>query len=318
LRLSNKNRRDAIAVFDVGTNTVLYLLMARDADGELVVEDEGFAPTRLGKGLALGEPSATAVERTVRALASFVQRAERAGLSELRVVGTEVLRRGRWSDEFAEALWKRLGLRVDVLTPKEEGQLTLLAARRSLALGEGPLAVVDVGGGSAQLACEGDGGPPAVASYGVGCVLVTERFFGEARTQTAWEAARNFVRGTLVDIPAASGDVVITGGTATTTATLKLALPSYDAARVHGYVLSAATVAAVGKGVFFMPLSKRRRLIGMPAGRADVYPAGALALAEFLDKLGADSAVVSAQGVRYGVAYRYFDEENNRGVSSSP
>ncbi len=313
----NKNRRDAIAVFDVGTNTVLYLLMARDADGELVVEDEGFAPTRLGKGLALGEPSGTAVERTVRALASFVQRAEAAGLSELRVVGTEVLRRGRWSDEFAEALWKRLGLRVDVLTPKEEGELTLLAARRSLALGEGPLTVVDVGGGSAQLAREGDGGPPVVASYAVGCVLVTERFFGEARTQAAWEAARNFVRGTLVDIPAAAGDVVITGGTATTTATLKLALPAYDAARVHGYVLSKATVAAVAKGVFLMALSKRRRLVGMPAGRADVYPAGALALAEFLDKLGAHNAVVSAQGVRFGVAYRYFEEEDNRGTSSA-
>jgi exopolyphosphatase/guanosine-5'-triphosphate,3'-diphosphate pyrophosphatase len=315
--LLNKDRRDAIAVFDVGTNTVLYLLMTRGADGEFVVEDEGFAPTRLGRGLASGEPSATAVERTVRALASFVQRAEGAGLSELRVVGTEVLRRGRWSDEFAEALWKRLGLRVDVLTPKEEGELTLLAARRSLALGEGPATVVDVGGGSAQIARESDGGPPVVASYAVGCVLVTERFFREARTPAEWEAARNFVRGTLVDIPAAVGDVVITGGTATTTATLKLALPAYDSARVHGYALSTGTVAAVGKGVFFMTLSRRRRLIGMSAGRADVFPAGALALAEFLDKLGADGAVVSSQGVRYGVAYRYFEEEDNQGLSSS-
>ena len=55
----NKDRRDAIAVFDVGTNTVLYLLMTRGADGEFIVEDEGFAPTRLGLGLASGEPSAT-------------------------------------------------------------------------------------------------------------------------------------------------------------------------------------------------------------------------------------------------------------------
>ena len=106
------------------------------------------------------------------------------------------------------------------------------------------------------------------------------------------------------------GDVVVTGGTATTVATLKLALPSYDAARVHGYALSTLSAAAVARGVFFMTLSRRRRLVGMPAGRADVFPAGALALTGFLEKLGADSAVVCAQGVRYGVAYRYFEDEN--------
>lgn len=307
--MSDKARRDAIAVFDVGTNTVLYLLMARGDDGELDVVDEGFAPTRLGEGLDSGEPSVPAVERTARALASFVQRAERRGFSELRVVGTEVLRHARWSEEFAESLWERLGLRVDVLTPREEGELTLLAARRSLALGEGPATVVDVGGGSAQLTYEADGGPPEVASYAVGCVLVTEKFFAEARTPEAWEAARDYVRGALADVTASTGDVVVTGGTATTAATLKLALPSYDAARVHGYALSTLSAAAVARGVFFMSLSKRRRLVGMPAGRADVFPAGALALTGFLEKLDAASAVVCAQGVRYGVAYRYFENE---------
>ena len=307
--MSNKNRRDAIAVFDVGTNTVLYLLMARGDDGELDVVDEGFAPTRLGEGLDSGEPSVPAVERTARALASFVQRAERRGFSELRVVGTEVLRHARWKEEFAESLQERLGLRVDVLTPREEGELTLLAARRSLALGEGLATVVDVGGGSAQLAREADGGPPAVASYAVGCVLVTEKFFAEARTPEAWETARDYVRGALADVTASTGDVVVTGGTATTAATLKLALPSYDAARVHGYALSTLSAAAVARGVFFMSLLKRRRLVGMPAGRADVFPAGALALTGFLEKLDAASAVVCAQGVRYGVAYRYFENE---------
>jgi exopolyphosphatase/guanosine-5'-triphosphate,3'-diphosphate pyrophosphatase len=305
--LLNKTGRDAIAVFDVGTNTVLYLLMARGEDGDLAVVDEGFAPTRLGEGLEYGEPSRPAVERTARALGSFVQRAGRRGFSELKVVGTEVLRHVRWSEEFAESLRNGFGLEVEVLSPQEEGELTLLAARRSLDLGEGPVAVVDVGGGSAQLTCEAGGCSPQVGSFAVGCVLMTEKFFLDERTPEAWEAARDYVRETLTDVKAAAGEVVVTGGTATTVATLKLALPSYDAARVHGYALSTSSVGAVARGVFFMPLAKRRKLVGMPAGRADVFPAGALALTGFLEKLEVDSAVVSAQGVRYGVAYRYFD-----------
>jgi exopolyphosphatase/guanosine-5'-triphosphate,3'-diphosphate pyrophosphatase len=308
-RLSSKAGRDAVAVFDVGTNTVLYLLMARRDDGELVVLDEGFAPTRLGEGLARGEHSAEAVARTVEALASFVERVRRRGPAELKVVGTEVLRHGGWRKDFAAAVAIRLGLPVEVLSPEEEGALALLAARRSLLLEAAPLAVVDVGGGSAQLARERDGGPPAIASYAVGSVLLTEKFLGGAPSAEAWEITRGYVQGELAAITPAAGDVAITGGTATTVATLKLALAEYDAARVHGYVVATGPIAALAERIYFMPVRERKRLVGMPAGRADVFPGGALVIAEVLAKLGAKSAVVSAQGVRFGVAYRYFDDE---------
>ncbi len=283
--------------------------MARCADGELVVLDEGFAPTRLGEGLARGERSAAAIARTVEALASFVERIRRRGPAELKVVGTEVLRRGGWWKDFAAAVGIRLGLPVEVLSPEEEGTMALLAARRSLLLEAGPLAVVDVGGGSAQLTRERDGGPPAVASYAVGSVLLTEKFLGGVPSAEAWEITRSYVQGELAPVGPAAGDVVVTGGTATTVATLKLALAEYDAARVHGCVVAASSTAALAERVYFMRVRERKRLVGMPAGRADVFPGGALVMAEILTKLGAKNAVVSAQGVRFGVAYRYFDDE---------
>jgi exopolyphosphatase/guanosine-5'-triphosphate,3'-diphosphate pyrophosphatase len=306
--LSASNRRESLAVFDVGTNTVLYLIMARGAGGELAVEEEGVAPTRLGEGVAAGKDPSAAIARTVEALASFVERARRRGATAYRVVGTEVLRRGRWRKDFLAAVATRLGLAVEILSPQEEGELALLAARRSLAFGPAPLTAVDVGGGSAQLARESPAGPE-VESYAVGCVVVTEKYLTGEPSAAAWEEARGYLLKEIAAVRAAAGEVVITGGTATTLAALALRMAEYDAARVHGYVLAAAEVAARAEEVYYLPLPGRRALVGMPAARADVFPAGALALAELLHRLRAERATVSAQGVRFGVAYRYFDAD---------
>ena len=70
--LTRARVRGAIAVCDVGTNTVLYLLMAPGPAGAPTGEEEAVAPTRLGEGLAGGDPSASALARTVTALAALV------------------------------------------------------------------------------------------------------------------------------------------------------------------------------------------------------------------------------------------------------
>ncbi len=301
-----------VAVFDVGTNTVLYLLAARGEKGGLAVLDEDVAPTRLGEGITRGEPSAAAVARTLDALAAYKERARERGATDYLIVGTEVLRRGVWRRDFIAAASARLGVAPQVLSPEEEGALVLLAARRSLALGAAPAVAVDVGGGSAQVARERRrGSPPEVASYRIGCVWVTEEFLRPG-DEVSWERARDYIRGELAAAAAARGSVVVAGGTAAALAALEQRLAAYDASRVHGFPVTPALADEWAARVYAMPLADRRRLAGMPEGRADIFPAGALALAEILSTLETPRAVVSAQGVRYGVAYRFFDGQAKR------
>jgi len=305
--LSAKGER--VAVFDVGTNTVLYLLAASAGGGRLKVLDEGVAPTRLGEGLSDGAPVAAAVGRTLEALASFVARAQRHGAADCLAVGTEVLRRGLWRKDFLGAVQSRLGLDVRVLSPEEEGALVLLAARRSLELGLSPVVAVDVGGGSVQVARERlRGGAPDVKSFQAGSVLITEEFLKGA-TAAGWAAATTYLRRELAALAPVRATAVVAGGTATAVAAIEQGLAAYDAARIHGYAVTAAGVLALAERVYKMPLAGRRGLPGMPEGRADIFPAGALVIATILTRLKADRAVVSVQGVRYGVAYRYFDND---------
>jgi len=306
--LSSNDATSSLAVIDVGTNTVLYLFAARGAGGSLVVKEEAVAPTRLGQGIGEGKSSPAALARTAEAVAAFVERARAQGAGAVKVVGTEALRRGGERADFVADAARRLSVSLDVLSAEKEGELVLLAARRSLAPAAGTLTVVDVGGGSGQIVREREGGEaPAVASYAVGCVLITEKYLTGEPTAEAWERARQYLREELQEVEPAPGEVVITGGTATTALKLELEREAAEAASLPGRALEAEALAALAERVYRLPPASRRALAGMPEGRADVFPAGALALAEILRNLDAPRATVSAQGLRFGVAYRYFE-----------
>lgn len=297
---------------DVGTNTVLFLALESGGSGMPRVCADEVAPTRLGAGLAAGEPSPAATARTLDAIGGFLKAARSLGITDVRVVGTEVLRRGAWRRDFLSAVRARFGLEVEVLAPEEEGRLVLLAARRSLPLGFKPVVAVDVGGGSAQIVRErGRGKAPSVASFPVGCVLLTEEFSLRPDNREDWERTYEYLTKELAAVePAGGGAVMVAaGGTAATLAALEMKQAVCNPGRIHGQALTRDICMAWAERTHAMEMAARAELPGMPAGRADVFPAGALALAVIMDKLGCGRAVVSVQGVRFGVAYRYFDGE---------
>ena len=95
-------------------------------------------------------------------------------------------------------------------------------------------------------------------------------------------------------------------GTVTTLAALSLEMDEYEAARVHGHVLSRAEVTRIENALFALSLSQRKSLAGMPAKRADVLPAGAMLLRSVMDHLGADEVLVSDRGIRWGRLFERF------------
>lgn len=303
---SGKEQPAVVGVIDVGTNTVLYLLAGPDEDGVIRVLDEGLAATRLGDALtgddALRE---TARARTVDAIREFAERARLRGASDVIAFGTDALRRAPWRDDFLSAVAEKAGVAVAVISAEEEGTLAMLAARYLLPLGTAPATVVDVGGGSVQIARETDGGKIEVNSYPLGCVTLTKKF-GLGGEGGAWDEARACVRRELRSVAPASGKAAIMGGTATTVAVLLRRMEGWDPEAVHGVTVNRAEIDRLAENVFRLPLESRRGLRGMPADRADVFPAGALVLAEVLSALGKDEALVSAWGARFGAACRYF------------
>jgi exopolyphosphatase/guanosine-5'-triphosphate,3'-diphosphate pyrophosphatase len=177
--------------------------------------------------------------------------------------------------------------------------------------------VVDVGGGSTEIAWTEQGTEPQSRSLAVGAVRLTEGFVRSDPVDPGELAAlrriarRELRKGSLSAATRAlehGGEVVAVAGTATTLAALDLALPAFDSSRVEGYPVTRERVEIWVRDLARQTVAERRLRPGMDPGRADVIVAGLIVLSEVLTSLGALGFRVSGRGVRYGVALRLLEE----------
>lgn len=311
--MSSAPRR--VAAFDLGTNTFLALVAELDGRGELRVVDDAFRTPRLGAGLArTGRIEPAGLERGVAALRELLAVVERHGVPlEQRVaVGTAVFRRAANAGEFVELARRVCGLSIEVVSGEVEGELSYAAAVEA-ARGAGndahvtPLdcAVIDVGGGSTELAW--DGGRKRVSAP-VGALVLTERYLAgggeEAWPDTAWAAARHEVESALGDVlrdgPGAGG-VVALGGSAANLASLEAHFARFEPAATEGLEIRAAGALAWAEQL--RRLTREQRLgFALEHSRAAILPAGLLCLGAALVASGASRARASGRGLRYGLA----------------
>ena len=300
-----------IGVLDLGSNTVLLLVI--DASGRVIRERSCI--TRLGQGVfASGGLAAEAVERTRAVIADFSAQARSDGVERLVAVGTEALRCARDGAEFLADL-VRDGL-VDgarLLSGEEEAVAAVEATRQRIGPACEALAVIDVGGGSTEIAWrERSAGPIHGLSLPLGSVRLTEALLPRhpipdedlARVRDAVRRESEPLARALPNGLPSGAAVVAVAGTATTLVALELALATWDAERVEGFEVDAATLATWIERLARLGVAERKRLPGLEPGRADVIVAGLVTLEGVLERLFAPRFAVSGQGVRHGVALR--------------
>ena len=138
---------------DIGSNTT-RVLVADAVGGRLVEVLQRRAFTRIGKGLKPGaEIPRAKIEEVAGVVASHRELAERVGAHPVRTVATAAIRCAANREEFVEVVGERGGVEVAILEGEEEARLAFLGATRTLGRElEGTVGVVDVGGGSTELA----------------------------------------------------------------------------------------------------------------------------------------------------------------------
>ncbi|HEX2086529.1 MAG TPA: hypothetical protein VHF89_12675 [Solirubrobacteraceae bacterium] len=135
------------ACIDIGSNTT-RLLVADAKEGALREVMQQRTYTRLrGK-----EVSRERIAEIADAVATQVRLAQECGCGHLRAVGTAALRDTANRDELLDAIERRAGVPVDILSAEDEARLAFAGATRTLShLPLGEIGVVDVGGGSTEL-----------------------------------------------------------------------------------------------------------------------------------------------------------------------
>ncbi len=273
------------ACIDIGSNTTR--LLAAEVSGRGLVELVARrAFTRLGAGRGPGGViPGEKVRENAEVVVDQLAAAREAGAERVCVVATAAIRRAPNRDELVDAVGQRAGLVVRVLSGAEEARLCFLGATRDLPPSDRSVAVVDVGGGSVEVAVGSPGGEVAWwESLPTGSSLLTEAHVrSEPPTEADLQALRRAAANATEDLrPPPVQDAMAVGGTATSLRLLVGGQLGHDDLE-RGVALLART-----------PPEEATRRLGLDPRRARLLPAGMILLQAVSARLG--HALRLAQG----------------------
>ncbi len=294
-----------IAALDVGSNTVLCLVAERVPDGSLRRVLDRATITGLGRGaFARGLLDDAAIERTLAAMRAHASEARSLGATLVRGVGTSALRDARDRARFVAPAQEVLDA-FEVISGDEEARLTFEGAAAGLSLGPDEHTVLDIGGGSTEIAI-GRGSPRWRTSLQLGSVRLFERHLASDPPSAAQVAALESEVDRALDAcgVGALPPLLALAGTATTVACVARRVPFEEIERVHGMVLERDEIVAVARALADKTCEERRCDPCIEPARADVLVAGALLFARVAARSSSSKVAISDGGLRWALAER--------------
>jgi exopolyphosphatase / guanosine-5'-triphosphate,3'-diphosphate pyrophosphatase len=299
-----------VAVVDIGSNSTRLLIAALDGSrvsAELARES---AVTRLGAGVDRdGRLREDAMERVFLVLERYREAIAAARCDRAVAVLTSAVRDSANGAEFAAIVRDRYGLEPHVLSGDQEARLTFLGATSERDPSDlTPTLVIDIGGGSTELVI----GRGAEVSFHVstqaGVVRQTERHIShdpppEPELAELAADARGIIEAAVPEPHRRGvGHAIAVAGTATSLAAIAQRLEPYDAARVHGYMLSRDECDRMRSELAAMTLEQRRHVPGLHPDRAPTIVAGTVIFDQVLSIFGLNRIEISEHDILRGAA----------------
>jgi exopolyphosphatase / guanosine-5'-triphosphate,3'-diphosphate pyrophosphatase len=299
-----------VAAVDLGTNST-RLLVADVENGGLTEVVRRLQITRLGEGVDERKRLLPApIARVRNVLTDFRREAESLGAERTLAIATSAVRDAENGEAFLGEVEWSYGFQTRLLSGEDEARLTFRGVSLAREVADQTL-VLDIGGGSTELAVGGPDGLRFHDSLDLGCVRLTERFLHADPPAGEELAACASAVGTLLSerVPHEVRPHAAIGvaGTITSIAALDLGLEEYDPEKVHGHRVSRSGVAAQLERLASLPLVERRQIPALEPERAPVIVAGAVILSEVLDHFGLDGLEASEHDILDGAALEAFE-----------
>ncbi|MET8632964.1 Ppx/GppA phosphatase family protein [Streptomyces sp. NPDC004096] len=303
-----------LGVLDVGSNTVHLLVVDAHPGARPLPAHSHKADLRLAQlldgGGAIGHDG---VDKLIAVILDALQAAEDKGVVEILPFATSAVREASNVDEVLARVKDATGVELQVLTGEEEARLTFLAARRWFGWSAGKLLVLDIGGGSLEIAYGIDEEPDAAVSLPLGAGRLTAGWLpGDPPDPADVKALRRHVRTEIARTVGefsrfgAPDHVVATSKTFKQLARLAGAARSAEGLYVQRDLKRQSLEAWVPR-LAGMTAEERADLPGVSDGRAGQLLAGALVAEGAMDLFGVETVEICPWALREGVILRRLD-----------
>ncbi|MEU6088210.1 Ppx/GppA phosphatase family protein [Streptomyces sp. NPDC047085] len=303
-----------LGVLDVGSNTVHLLVVDAHPGARPLPAHSHKAELRLAQ--LLDDDGAIhdhGIEQLVAVVQDALQAAEDKGVEDLLPFATSAVREAVNADEVLARVEAETGVRLQVLTGPEEARLTFLAVRRWFGWSAGRLLVLDIGGGSLEIAYGIDEEPDAAVSLPLGAGRLTAGWLpGDPPDPESVRALRRHVRAEIARTVGefkrfgAPDHVVATSKTFKQLARIAGAARTAEGLYVQRELKRESLEAWVPR-LSGMTSDQRADLPGVSEGRAAQILAGALVAEGAMDLFGVEKLEICPWALREGVILRRLD-----------
>ncbi len=292
---------EPLAALDLGSNS-FHLVVANYDGNRIATVDKIKSMVRLADGLdSNGEISPDAMARAIECLQRFGQRLRDIPSDNVRIVGTNTLRKAKNSQKFLKLAQKALNHRIDIISGNEEARIIFMGVSRALDDNHKRRLVIDIGGGSTELILGKRFKPSQMNSLYMGCVsLSAQCFSGGELTAANYNKAVNVARRELEGVAAMyrkQGWDTAIGASGTMQAT-RSTLAALDIS--HSGITLAGIKNLSDKMLEAKTLSELS-LPGLGKDRAPVFPGGLAIVQAIVEELGIESMRVSDGALREGL-----------------
>ncbi len=338
-RRSQDDSAACYAALDLGTNNCRLLVATPTPRGFRVIEAYSRI-VRLGEGLSqTGQLSDAAMDRSLAALKVCAEKIRRRKAIRVKAVATQACRGAANGPDFVKRVHEETGLKLQIISPREEAQLSVAGCMSLFDRQQDAALVVDVGGGSTELSwvdLKGgglDAKPRQFAAWKlpikawlsipVGVVTLAERFPEGERAEEGWfRAMVEDVKARIEAFPHAEpmrqifaegrAHLVGTSGAITSLAGLHLGLPRYDRNIVDGLWMDRTDCDAAADRLLALTSAERAQEPCIGADRADLVLAGAAILQAVQELWPCSRVRVADRGLREGLLMSLMSDQQKR------
>ena len=302
-----------VAFIDIGTNSIRLFVVRIKPDCSYSVMSSQKEVVRLGEGeFEKNQIGPDAMNRAIMVAGRFVELARSFGAEEFVAVATSATREAKNRHMFLSRLRLESHLDVQVISGREEARLIYLGVTSALHIEDHHVMIIDIGGGSTEIAIGGQKVYSFLSSLKLGSIRLTNLFFPERYekpvTKEQYETIRSYIREQLKpvlgEIKRHPADMFI-GSSGTIINLCDIASGLFHPEEGKRTILNATELKKTVSYLCSLSLPERRKVQGINPDRADIIVAGAAIIDTLVQEIGIKSLEVTQRGLQDGLLADY-------------
>jgi exopolyphosphatase/guanosine-5'-triphosphate,3'-diphosphate pyrophosphatase len=298
-----------LGVLDVGSNTIHLQVVDGHLGGPPIPNSSHKSVIRLTEYLdESGSITELGIDRITESILTNMKSAEHLDIDELLAFATSAIREAKNSDEVISHVNKVCNIDLQVLSGDEEARFTFLAARRWLGWSSGDLIVLDIGGGSLEIARGAEEDPTFKTSMQLGAGRLTRQFLkGDPFTSKSLKALEEYLEEKIEPLAASLSTFEKDNAAGTSKTFRTLAKLSQNLYPKFGQHLTLNALDELVPKLQSLTLEKRKELPSVSAERAPQIVAGAMVAKQLMQTLELKEIRICPWALREGIVLHRLD-----------